>query len=65
LEKGSRVLSLPQAARAARVARHVLLAAIHRHELPARLHYDRWWISTADLAAWRHRQRHRTSGSAA
>ncbi|TML74967.1 MAG: hypothetical protein E6G07_13460 [Actinobacteria bacterium] len=63
--KASRSLSLPQAARRARVARHVLLTAIHRHELPARLHYDRWWITPADLAVWRRRQRQRTSGSAA
>lgn len=61
----TRYLSLPQAARDARVGRRVLLGAIHRHELPAKLHLGHWWISTGDLAAWRRRQRHRTSGNAA
>ena len=56
--KRSPYLSLPQAAREARVARSVLLAAIHRHELPARLHGDRWWITPEALATWRRAQRH-------
>jgi len=65
--KGSPSLSLPQAARAARVGQRVLLAAIHRQELVATLHPEthRWWITPEALATWRRRRRPPTSESAA
>ncbi len=56
----SRYIALPQAARTARVARRALLAAIRRHELPAKLHLNRWWITPAPLAAWRLARRLKT-----
>jgi len=58
--KPSRFLSLPQAAREARVSQRVVLAAIHRHSLPATLHLNRWWITPEDLAAWRRRTQQRS-----
>jgi hypothetical protein len=55
----SRYISLPQAARRARCAQAELLRAIYRHELPARLHFHRWWLRPADVATWRQARRER------